>query len=164
MIEHRGDSTYQPSLVLAVRNTRGLILELGASFYSTEILHALSAGGRQIVTVDNDRAWLKQFRGLKKPWHHLHLVRDWKAFFESLARQKVGVCFVDQNPHGARGLAINMLRRRTAVFVAHDTEKPRDYGYEILDSFKYRRDDRRMPRTSIFSDNIDVSQWTRVRP
>jgi hypothetical protein len=53
------------------------------------------------------------------------------------------------------------------VFVCHDTQtKDVDHtaecdpnGYVILDTFQYRLDDTRNPRTSIVSDTIDIRAW-----
>ena len=50
----KDESTHQPILFEAIRQTTGAILELGAGYSSTEQIHLL-AEGRKILTVDDNQ-------------------------------------------------------------------------------------------------------------
>ena len=166
-------ATHQPLLMLAVANTKGPILELGAGHYSTPLLHAFSRY-RGLITLDSDADWLERFSPLDDNHRHtLLLVRDWtedlkRHFTERTPSvERIALCFVDQSPAEARGPSIEILRPIVDVFVCHDTQtKDVDHtaecdpnGYVILDTFQYRLDDTRNPRTSIVSDTIDIRAW-----
>ena len=154
-------ASHQPFLMLAVANTTGPILELGAGHYSTPPLHAF-APLRGMVTIDNDPDWLDSFERLQNEWHKLVIADGWFDALSSLQRHRIGLCFVDQAPPESRGPAITQLRPFVDVFVCHDTQPaegdPNLY-LGVLDTFKYRLDDDRDPRTSIVSDIIDVGKW-----
>jgi len=162
-------STHQASLMLAVAKTSGDILELGAGHYSTPLLHAFASPERRVLTLDSGAEWIREFAAFDSPWHMVRLADDWcrehnaASLAERLGR-KWSVCLVDQLPNAARGESIKCLRSVVGVFVCHDTEDDpiNRYGYDILKTFPYRRDDHRLPRTSIVSDTIDVRQWPEV--
>jgi hypothetical protein len=151
-------ATHQPSLAMAVVKTSGAILELGAGHYSTPLLHALAGGTRTLLTVDNSYGWLEEFRALATAWHTLLHARDWKSGILPLAESPWSVCLIDNEPYTLRGWSIDLLRKNTEVFVVHDSEPQHDnndnFGYSILCNFRYRRNDRRMPRTTIVSEGL----------
>ena len=162
-------STHQPSLMLAVANTVGPILELGAGHYSTPLLHALSSGRRRLITADSDSDWLHKFDHLVTPWHTFVIVETdhWQSACWRIAEYGTfSVCFVDHAPPEARGPAIVLLSDAVQVFVCHDSQEaegdPNGWRH-ILASFKYRRDDKRhQPETTIVSDAIDVRNWPEI--
>lgn len=165
-------ASHQRSLIAAVMRTKGPILELGCGWYSSPLLHEIAAAtGRPLVTIDNNKDWLEQFRatdwpkeyGLERDGHKLILVGWWgDAPFDLYPRW--GLCFVDQSQPAEREYAVRRLMDAVDVFVMHDTEEGPAYGYNrVLPMFKYRWDDKcQRAYTSIVSNVIDVSKWGMV--
>lgn len=154
-----GYSTHQVVLVCAACRTTGPIWELGAGHYSTPLLHAISGGRREIVTLEATAAWLERFRPFSAPWHRLELVSDWAAALRDL-RGRAGLCFVDLSPARARGAAIRQLRSAANVFVCHDSQEGAATWGGELDRFRFSLEDRRcLPYTRAVSDVIDVREW-----
>lgn len=151
-----GYGTHQPFLFAAIAATSGRVLEIGAGDYSTMQLHALCrASRRRLLTIESSDDWMGKF---------IHLATDWHLFSREtdpgvLTSSRWAVCFLDQSPNYERGKTLQLLRNNVDIFVSHDTEPyvGDGYGFALLDSFTYRVDDERMPRTSLVSDTIDVA-------
>lgn len=159
--------THRPVLCEAVlRVPDGPILELGAGTGSTLPLHEVSlATGRHVVTLESDHGWFERFEHLRSNNHAIEHVRSWAEL--DAARQGVGdqaphyaVAFVDHAPAERRIVDIRWLARRAKVIVAHDTDS-KDYYDQICKLFEYRTTYKRhSPWTSVFSNFIDVTQWS----
>lgn len=185
-------ASHQRALIAAIIRTTGPILELGVGWYSTPLLHELATGlQRRLWTFDNNEHWLKQFKSLENKWHKLELVGWWKEIIEPLSRgfppghsdKRFGVCFVDQGQPIEREYAIRALKDRVDIFVMHDTEEGRAYGYDRLlgyhrygeeipkdfngdrngppgGLFKYQWTDKSQQTwTTLASDTIDPCTW-----
>ena len=152
-------STHQQLLVKAVLNTGGPIVELGAGYYSTPILHELALSQRRhLFTFDNNYEWIKQFEYLKGTLHSIDFVPIWEKLF---IRMSFGIVFVDQAPGEAREFSIGSFRHCADVLVLHDTENLVEYGYQrVLPTFEFQYTDKTQPTwTTVCSDKIDVKEW-----
>lgn len=156
-------ASHLPVLVAAVAATRGPVLELGAGWYSTPVLHALCHGGRRLVTVETDAAWLVHFADLATANHRLAAAAtatDWH-------REQWAVVFVDGRPAKLRRHHIVGLRGRADLFVVHDTEPEHAASYDwggVLDGFAARWDHRRWPAwTTALSDDPGLVAAVRSR-
>jgi len=153
--------THEPLLAAAVAVAeRGPVLELGAGYASTPLLHTLCAAqGRRLLTVDSNPEWIERFASLRSDSHHLVTLDDWSKL-ANLARTFAGgdgvqtwaVVFVDHAPAERRIVDISYFAHRAEFLVVHDTEHPL-YGYgQVLATFPHRVDYRRMvPWTSVVS-------------
>lgn len=159
--------THRPVLCEAVlRVPDGPILELGAGEGSTLPLHEVSlATGRNVVTLESDREWFERFEHLHSNNHTIAHVPSWTEF--DLKRQGVvdqalhyAITFVDHAPVERRIADIRWLAQHSKIVVAHDTNSE-DYFDQICGLFRYCTTYKRhMPWTSVFSNFIDVSEWT----
>jgi len=119
--------------------SRGPILELGAGFYSTPLLHAICLMcGRNLVTVDSDSRWLERFGRYAGPHHLLEVSNqpsDWAA------RLRWGFALIDNGQH-ERACCLSALAKNAELIAAHDTQAPQEsYGYEpTLSGFTHRFD------------------------
>lgn len=126
MVPH---ATHQQTLIRAVLNTTGPILELGAGWFSTPILHELAKHmGRRVITVEHDPAWYLELIHLQTDWHEFVKVEDWDEFIPC---GPYGVAFVDHHPAERRAVDIERLIPHVDVFVIHDTEAAH-YGYDSI--------------------------------
>lgn len=117
-------------LVKTALRTRGPILELGAGWYSTPILHEIaSAHDRLLITVENDPSWLDRFRHLVTRRHRIELVADWDDFVPD--PEGYGMALIDHAPAARRAVDIERLAPLVDLFVIHDTESP-EYRYDTI--------------------------------
>lgn len=130
-------SSHIEALAWAVARTKGPVVEMGAGWYSTPLLHGLcEALGRDLWTFEQDDRWREQVsRAWKSETHHWN--EDFPEGF------KPGLVFVD-DAAGNRAGNIEWAREHKAQMVAvHDTEPVGAEGYpgmqEALDKFKYQR-------------------------
>jgi hypothetical protein len=153
--EYGGARTHEPALVAAVAAAGpGPVLEIGAGYYSTPILHALCAAmGRALLTVDNDTGWIHRLESLRSSTHRLVSVDSWDQSLPLTDSEMWAVVFVDHAPAERRVVEIARLANRTEFMVVHDSEHPL-YGYDrCFAEFKYRYDYTRfVPWTSILSN------------
>jgi hypothetical protein len=169
-------ATHQRFLLRAALRTNGPILELGAGWYSTPLLHEIAVFQcRYLLTQDNDPTWFKsiasEFKG--RYYHDVECPVDRKSWNRV---NRWGMVFVDHGPRPEEPLndkgLLNALDRaqavldlvdRADVFVLHDTQTKVRWEYDwdkVLPLFKYRLDDTvHEAHTSIISNTIDVSQW-----
>ena len=153
-----GYGTHVPVLAGALAAAPpGPVLELGSGNWSSHTLHQICAAqGRRLVTADTDGAWMDRFASLVRPWHSFVLVKDWDRFgpIESVPW---AVVLVDHAPEGRRGLDAARAGRRSGYIVAHDSERPGQYGYGALDGFRYRRDwKHQVPWTTVVSNTLPI--------
>lgn len=127
-------------LMACVCATRGAILEVGAGHWSTPLLHRYcAAGGRRLVSIDEDPRYIDPFADMRVAGHELRTVR-YSVELPRLAQEQWSVVFLDQSP-GARRAADALLFRDTADFIlSHDysgDEMPGLFA-PILDRWPYR--------------------------
>lgn len=153
-----------PLLAMAVLKTTGPVLELGAGFGSTLLLHGLCGSmGRKLVTLDSDVEWLDKFINFRRSWHEIREVNSFIALPD--LREKWGLAFVDHGISLQRGQSVVELSGSTDVIVCHDSCHFFLYGYEpVLSSFKYRFNYKPhniggdSPMTSVVSQTVNVSE------
>lgn len=143
-------STHKEVLKEAVQHTTGPVLELGAGRSSTPLLHEVCSG-RLLVTVDRDVEWLMQFSELATDMHKFeHNLDPAKTKWLD---DEWSVVFVDHAPGETRGKAVERAREHAEYILVHDSE---DLGYgieDLLQTFKYRKDFRRVrPWTTVVSE------------
>ncbi len=154
-------------LAAAAAITTGPVLELGAGFGSTLMLHGLCGSmGRQLTTLESDPEWIKMFMNYGRNWHKIILVPNFRDLPEY--QQKWGLAFVDHGNAGNlamsldRGPSVTALQN-TPVIVVHDTCHPWLYAYDkALANFKYRWDWKvkgdGSPLTTVVSKTVNVAQ------
>lgn len=136
----------------------GPVVEFGCGLWSTPYLHwACFLSGRQLVTYESRPEWSQAVCGLENKWHHIITVHgDWDSADVS---QPWAVAFVDHEPAARRGVELGRLTHAQYV-VAHDTNRTRFYGYEVMvDLYKYHcKYKGLMPYTSVMSNFHDCSR------
>jgi hypothetical protein len=153
MVERGG--THWRCLLAAIEATRSSVLELGAGWCSTPLLHVVTAPARFLLTLDSDADWIARFSELKNDRHMLRPVTSWfnvKAYDEAW-----DVALVDQAPNEARWHAVESLRKTTKIIVLHDVDE--QWGRPKLDAwaFRYEYVSRLIsPHTALLSDSIDI--------
>ena len=172
--------THQPLLFAACLLTEGPIVELGAGFYSTPFLHALSLAQRRPVhTVESQPGFLNQLARYGSDLHRLWLLdeqmeRDPEgkillgdrtrkqvvaaqaAFLdEHFGAMDISVAFVDHSPAFLRQPAVAWLADRADYIVIHDTESAGFYRYDFS-NFAHRLEDRwQRPNSTVLSNRRD---------
>lgn len=154
--------THIPILAGALSCTSGAVIELGAGWYSTPMLHAMcEVDGRSLYTLEASKEWLEKFHNLQTDRHHLYL-HNYEAMVQFLATYTnlIGVVFVDHGSIEMRAPCIVEALRVSDLVVVHDTESL-DYGYEpVLSQAKYRRDFKMFhPWTSVVSNFQEIPQF-----
>lgn len=150
--------SHVPLLSSAITVTSGPVLELGAGFGSTPLLHGLCGSfKRELLTLESDGEWLQKFINFGRSWHHFRSVENFIDLPEY--KQDWGLVFVDHGIAEQRGLSIRSLRH-VPVIVVHDTCHPFLYDYEpTLSTFKFLWDWKLVgPMTTVVSDSVDVRQ------
>lgn len=158
-----GYGTHFIMLATCLYRTKGMgpVLELGAGWSSTLMLHNLCHGDRFLLTAESDLGWLKTFEPLVSPYHKLEHVPSWKDWDE-VEKHQWSVALVDCAPGEERLDLIRRLKPRCRFIVCHDSET--DYGaggnyqYDLIfPSFKYRTDYRIVrPYTTVVSDHEQI--------
>lgn len=116
-------------LMACVCATRGAILECGVGDWSTPLLHAYcAAGGRRLVSLDEDRQWVERFAPMRSSSHEVSAVR-YDAVLPGLAEQDWSVVLLDQSP-GWRRAKDALMFMRAEFIVVHDYS-----GAEVTDPF-----------------------------
>lgn len=156
-----GFLSHLPLLTAACTISTGSVLELGAGFGSTFMLHGICASAkRKIVTIENDKNWIAAFNFYKRPWHEFKLVSSFVGLPEY--SQNWGLAFVDHGILGERGIALASVHH-VPIVVCHDTcHEDLNYFYDNiypLRTFKYRFDFHwQGPMTSVLSDTVNVNE------
>ena len=147
-------------LLASVLYTDGPVLELGAGWGSTPLLH-LGCEGRRLLTVESHKKWIRQFGALTTDSHQFSLVTDFMTDLD-IYKESWGLVFVDQAPDEARQFSILKLRATTQVFVLHDSNQTNHQQFLLEANFKYRYDyTKQTPHTSVFSDMVNVALWSK---
>lgn len=152
-----GYSTHIPALAAVMQIAPlGPVIELGAGFYSTPLLHALSAArNHDMVTLESNEDYIDRLANFRTNRHLICHVKSWDfaPFFDV---GNYAVAFIDHELN--RRKADGERLRHVPVLVFHDTNNAA-YGLEpLLASFKYRFDYKKLsPWTTVVSDTIDVA-------
>ena len=152
-----GYFSHIPLLAVAVLNTTGPVLELGAGLGSTLMLHGLcGVMKRSLTTLESNSEWLSKFISFNRSWHKLMFVNSFEDL--SVYEEKWGLAFIDHGIMKQRETSIRALQH-VPMLVVHDTCHPWLYGYEpLLSEFTYRWDWQvNGPMTSVVSNSLDVS-------
>ena len=151
-------SSHLPVLAAAMQHTSGPVLELGAGFGSTYLLHGLcGATGRKLTTLETDDEWLLRFMDYGRPWHEFKKVDSYLNLTEY--KDAWGLVFVDHGMYEQRGHSVTQLKH-VPVIVVHDTCYPWLYDYtRALAEYQYCWDWKiNGPQTSVISNIYDVRQ------
>lgn len=157
-----GWSSFIPTLLKAVENTEGPILELGSGMFSTPLLHWIcEENGRTLVTYESSKDYYPFARKFRTETHYVSAIfdEDW------INKMKWSVVLIDhgtslRNCH-IRGSDAIRLKNCVQYLVLHDTQKRDDdcYGYDkIWQEFKYIYHCTSVsPQTSVVSNLSDLS-------
>lgn len=150
-----GWATHLPLLCEAVGLTDGPVLEIGCGMYSTLVLHGICRG-RDLVSLETDRAWFERFAPLESPRHRLLWAPDYEAFDALLRGTAWDVVLVDHAPE-ARRIVDAAKVAHARVVVLHDTNWVDAYRFDLLwPLFRRRRTDRRLfPWTTVATNSDD---------
>ena len=133
-------SSHFTLLIKAILASKGPVVEVGAGFFSTPLLH-----------------WL--CKSLQSPLHKIKFIENWDAMdFET----RWGVVFIDHHPPERRGVDVINFKDTADYIVIHDTnDSENKYNYQMAwPHFKYRYDwVAYKPWASVVSNTVDVSKW-----
>jgi len=127
-------------LIKSIQATSGPVLELGAGYISTPLIHWLCAEDRRkVVTCEDDEEYFQIARKFRSKTHTIVKINDWARDIRKYKDRLWSVIFVDNNENH-RAESIITLKDNGIFFVLHDTNDPQ-YGYDkIYPLFKYRYD------------------------
>jgi hypothetical protein len=153
----RAFSSHMPVLMEAVQRTTGAIVELGAGWFSTPLLHWMcSRTERPLVSVETSPDFYRRLETFRESWHDVRFVNTWD---EAQLEQPWGVAFIDHAPVSRRKEDIKRLANWAEVIVAHDTcDKRYQYG-EVWPLFRWSYQHQVRPKTTIGSNFMDVAAW-----
>ena len=152
-------ATHIPLLVRAIDKSEGDILEIGTGYFSTLILHWISAiMKRHVYSYESREFWYNRAKKNETEFHHIVYCPTWDlADFD---QRHWGLVFVDHSPNNRRPVEIARLANKCDFMVIHDTDPERDFMYghqKALAPFKYRYDYERIkPYTTVVSNFFDV--------
>lgn len=149
--------THIPMLVKAVQKTDGPVLELGAGFYSTPLLHWLCAESRRrLFTYEGNKGFFDQIKSFQSRTHSVRFVDDWDT--TDFDKKHWSVALID---HDADRRNIDIIRLKDCVdyIVIHDTEKDL-YEYDkVWEHFKYIHHWKFCkPFTTVVSNFFDITK------
>jgi hypothetical protein len=150
-------TTHMPTLLVALKATTGLVIEVGGGQSSTPLLHWMcKLGNRKLITYENHPDYYAYAKKFQSNLHRVRKIENW----DDMPIEKAGVVFIDHHPSSRR--SVDTVRFKDAdIVVIHDTERE-DENYrnsEIWPHFKYRhtyKDAR--PWTTMVSNKVDVTK------
>lgn len=141
--------THLAPLIKCMELTSGDVLEMGVGYFSTPYLHyKCQLDGRKLVSIDNERGWIKRFADsefyqhlYRRDFHEFQFVEDWK---DADIEKPWTVALVDHSPSERRKEDIKRLANYAEYIVVHDANDERrfrkEYNYnEIYPLFKYKK-------------------------
>jgi len=137
-------------------NNNNPVLELGAGLNSTLLLHGLCGyNNRKLVTLESNMDWLNTFNNLKRDWHEIKLVGNFKNLPEY--NQEWSLALVDHGIAEQREDSAFALKN-VPIVVCHDSCHYWLYGYDrAFKEYKYQYTWKSFqPYTTILSNTIDV--------
>lgn len=148
-------SSHIEALAWAVARTTGPVVEMGAGYYSTPLLHGLcEAQGRELWTFEQDPEWMAKVRDTWESDTH-HFNKDFPENF------KPGLMFVDDASAWRAGNILWAKDHGAELVVCHDTEPAGREVYpgmqEALDGFVFSRRWTNFPaHTTVVSDTVPL--------
>lgn len=138
--------------------TKGAILEVGTGHWSTPLLHRYcSAGGRKLVSVDSDKAWVEQFADMRVCDHEvLHVNYD--EFFPKAIQKDWSVVFLDQSPGHRRSIDAIAFLPKAEFILVHDYSGEEVYApfRSVLSRWKYYKVAQFSPSTLVLSNTREI--------
>lgn len=154
----KGWSTHNAMLIKTVAESKGKVLEFGAGFFSTPLLHWLCKDlNKKLVTLENNIVFFNFARQFRSRLHSVRYIENWDNF---PVNEHWGVILIDHDkPYQRRGTDALKFKGSADFIVLHDTEVEKIYGYDkIWKYFKYRHDWKECrPWTTVVSNFIDLS-------
>lgn len=144
--------SHRPLLYLALKNTDGVVIELGSGFGSTPLLQDYcNDANREFTTYETNKEWAEKTGSVYTD-----------TYFKELGN--IDLLFIDCAPAEIRKELIEFYKNDASVIVIHDVEIGAEYVYhmkEVISTFKYKLfyEPKGNPHTVIVSDKIDVAQW-----
>ena len=140
--------------------SKGDVLELGAGYFSTTLLHWLSeVSDRWVLTVESDPKWYNRIKKYQTKNHDIKFVNDYD---ELKANHNWGLVFIDMKPAERRGIDIERFKNKADYIVIHDTEPEKEDSYQlsnVLSQFKYRYDYTKYhPWTTVVSNTKNLKK------
>jgi len=117
--------------------------EIGAGYYSTELLHDGITG--RLTTIESDLDWCKKFMHLQGPKHCFIYIspENWKRDIPGLD-PTADFVFIDSYDGPSRMVACDHFKNSARIIVIHDQENvfknPKacyEGQYDLVTSFKY---------------------------
>lgn len=158
-------STFLPILMEVMNRTKGDVLELGGGVFSTPVLHWMcETKRRNLLTIENDRKWIKFLQQYYQTDHHKFLyVEDWDQA-EDAINKEWDVVLVDHSPSERRIEEIKKLANKAKFIVAHDSDPWKDKAYRystIYPLFKYKYNfDEVDHNTVLLSNFVDLKDFS----
>lgn len=134
------------------KHTKLPVLELGCGDGSTPFLtQYCKDNGLELFSYDYDKEWAEKYKANHIPVWIKHL---------TLWDKNYAVALVDESPGEHRKESLQILKDKTLIVVAHDTEPAADHGYKMrpeLAKYKYWKDyETEGAWSSMVSDFIDI--------
>ncbi len=147
MLEYKKNAfaTHQPFLWHFLKKTKKPILELGAGYGSTPLLHTFSEHfSIPLTTVDHDWNWLGYFKEYQSTLHELVYAdieeEGWESYIHCIPEKEWGVVFIDQGSWQSRIDTARALRDKADYIIIHDVDylvRECDFGKNGDDEFDF---------------------------
>lgn len=160
--------SHRPLLWLALKNTKGKVVEFGMGHGSTPLLDKeCYIEKRMFSSWETNDDWYNMMVN-KCIMETTSLGHATNYFNEIIEKDNgdIGLLFVDCAPAEIRKELINKYSEIAKVIVVHDSEIGAEYVYgmsEILSTFKYRVDyqPQGKPHTTAVSNFINIEEWVK---
>jgi hypothetical protein len=158
-------STHLPVLMEVMNRTSGDVLELGPGVFSTPVLHWMcETKKRNLLTVENDKKWIRFMREYYRTEHHKFLyVEDWDQAKDAVNKEW-DVVLVDHSPSERRIVEIKLLADKAKYIVAHDSDPWKDHQYhysKIYPLFKYKFEFTEVDHNTVLLSNfVDLKDFS----
>lgn len=144
----KGFASFLPVLVRVMSLTSGAVLELGTGIYSTPFLHwACYPKKRELISYENNEQFFRAFQDYQEDFHKVFLADKFLP-----PERHFDVVFIDHFPQADRMVQLERFVKSANYVIVHDVA-PEDF----VGVSKYRFDYPAEPRTSVFSNFLDVS-------
>jgi hypothetical protein len=153
-------ATHLPLLFACAIHADGLVVEAGMGNYSTPMLHvACMATGSRLLSLDSNATWAHDFDQYESESHNIVWSETIIQDIEGSLSLGAALVFIDGRTDERAGVLAAALRWQVPLIVCHDTQSLA-YGYEdLLDEFRYRYDDKRLPPWTTVVSNVDDLSW-----
>lgn len=159
-IDSEMTASHVPLLTRVFDLSEGDVLEVGTGYFSTLLLHWLSAiTKRHVYSYESKPYWYNRSLRYESEFHHIILCETYeKADFD---KKCWGMAFIDHSPKHRRPIDVVRLADKAEYIVVHDTDPERDNLYRlgrVWGMFKYRYDYTKLvPWTTVVSNFKDLS-------